>query len=37
MINKFWNLEDYNFGELSTAIAPAKPYSAATIEEPISL
>lgn len=35
MINKYWNLKSYNFGELSEALAPAKPYSAATIEEPI--
>ncbi len=34
MINKYWNLEEYNFGELASAVAPAKPYSAATIDDP---
>lgn len=34
LINKYWNLEEYNFGELADAVAPTKPYSAVTIEDP---
>lgn len=34
MFKNIWNLKEYNFGELSEATAPYKPYSAATIEDP---
>lgn len=32
MINKFWNLKEYNFGELAASTAPHEPYGAATID-----
>ena len=37
MINKYWNLEEYNFGQLADSDVPVTPYSAATVEDPIKI